>query len=167
MDTFITFLSGHWPLFCGVFTSILLAAFFAASETAMLFANKARLHQLADEGNARAEAALGLALERNRLHSSLLLVENFFLVLAVVQSTVIALHLFGEALPAIAATSVAMSIVVVLFAKLAPKGLVGDRSIRGRHRPGFDRVGVDLAPLGEVVREAHDRIRHRTSAPGR
>ena len=106
MDTFITFLSDHWLLFCGVFTSILLAAFFAASETAMLFANKARLHQLAEEGNARADAALGLALERNRLHSSLLLVENFFLVLAVVQSTVIALHLFGEALSAIAITSV-------------------------------------------------------------
>jgi putative hemolysin len=123
MDIFITFLSDHWLLFCGVFTSILLAAFFAASETAMLFANKARLHQLAEDGNARAEAALGLALERNRLHSSLLLVENFFLVLAVVQCTVIALHLFGEALTAIAITSVAMSIVVVLFAKLAPKGL--------------------------------------------
>ena len=123
MDIFITFLSDHWPLFCGVFASILLAAFFAASETAMLFANKARLHQLADEGDSQAEAALELALERNRLHSSLLLVENFFLILAVVQSTVIALHLFGEALLAIAATSVAMSIVVVLFAKLAPKGL--------------------------------------------
>ncbi len=110
-------------LFAGVFASILMAAFFAASETAMLFANKARLHQLADAGNARAGAALTLALERNRLHSALLLVENFFLVLSVVLSTVIALHLFGGALAAVAVTAVVMSIVVVLFAKLAPKGL--------------------------------------------
>ena len=123
MDTFITFLSDHWLLFCGVFTSILLAAFFAASETAMLFANKTKLRQLADAGNARAEAALNLALERDRLHSALLLVENFFLVLAVVLSTVIALYLFGDALAAIAATVLVMSVVVVLFAKLAPKGL--------------------------------------------
>jgi CBS domain containing-hemolysin-like protein len=57
------------------------------------------------------------------LHSALLLVENFFLVLAVVLSTVIALHLFGGTLAAIAVTAVVMSIVVVLFAKLAPKGL--------------------------------------------
>ena len=123
MDSFTTFLSEHVYLFTGVFASILMAAFFAASETAMLFANKARLRQLADAGNARAEAALKLALERERLHSALLLVENFFLVLAVVLSTVIALHLFGGTLAAIAVTAVVMSIVVVLFAKLAPKGL--------------------------------------------
>ena len=123
MDSFTTFLSEHVYLFAGVFASILMAAFFAASETAMLFANKARLRQLADAGNARAEAALKLALERERLHSALLLVENFFLVLAVVLSTVIALHLFGGTLAAIAVTAVVMSIVVVLFAKLAPKGL--------------------------------------------
>ena len=123
MDALTTFLSEHVYLFAGVLASILMAAFFAASETAMLFANKARLHQLADAGNARAGAALKLALERERLHSALLLVENFFLVLAVVLSTVIALDLFGGTLAAIVVTAVVMSIVVVLFAKLAPKGL--------------------------------------------
>jgi len=123
MEAFITFLSDHWLLFCGVFASILMAAFFAASETAMLFANKAKLHQLVDAGNSRAEAALSLALERDRLHSALLMVENFFLVLAVVLSTVIALHLFSATLPAVVVTVFTLSIVVVLFAKLAPKGL--------------------------------------------
>jgi putative hemolysin len=123
MDSFTTFLSEHVFLFAGVIGSILMAAFFAASETAMLFANKTKLRQVADTGNARAEAALNLALERDRLHSALLLVENFFLVLAVVLSTVIALHLFGEALTAVTATVLVMSVVVVLFAKLAPKGL--------------------------------------------
>jgi putative hemolysin len=123
MDAFTSFISENMYLFAGMLASILMAAFFAASETAMLFANKARLHQLAEAGNARAGAALKLALERERLHSALLLVENFFLVLAVVLSTVIALHLFGGTLVAIAVTAVVMSIVVVLFAKLAPKGL--------------------------------------------
>lgn len=123
MDSFTTFLSEHLYLIAGVLASILMAAFFAASETAMLFANKARLHQLADAGNARAGAALELALERDRLHSALLLVENFFLVLAVVLSTVMAIHLFGGTLATIAITAIIMSIVVVLFAKLAPKGL--------------------------------------------
>ncbi|MEK6743267.1 MAG: hemolysin family protein [Nitrospirota bacterium] len=158
MDTFTTFFSDHWLLFCGVFTSILLAAIFAASETAMLFANKARLHQLADAGNARAEAALGLALERNRLHSSLLLVENFFLVLAVVQSTVIALHLFGEALMAIAATSVAMSVVVVLFAKLAPKGLAARNPDRLALIVAYPmRILLKLiSPVSRVVTAAAD-----------
>ncbi|MHB8845591.1 MAG: hemolysin family protein [Nitrospirota bacterium] len=123
MDLFLSFLSDHWLLFSGMLVSVLLAAFFAASETAMLFANKARLHQLADDGNARAGAALKLALERDRLHSALLLVENFFLVLSVVLCTVIFLHLLEETMAAVAATAIVMTIVVVLFAKLAPKGI--------------------------------------------
>ena len=168
METFITFLSDHWPIFSGVFACILLAAFFAASETAMLFANKARLHQLAEEGNARADAALGLALERNRLHSSLLLVENFFLVLAVVQSTVIALHLFGDALPAIAITSVTMSIVVVLFAKLAPKGLAArdpDRLALAVARPMRFLLKL-ISPVSRVVTAAADLFAGPASPKG-
>ena len=168
METFITFLSDHWPIFSGVFACILLAAFFAASETAMLFANKARLHQLAEEGNARADAALGLALERNRLHSSLLLVENFFLVLAVVQSTVLALHLFGDALTAIAITSVAMSIVVVLFAKLAPKGLAArdpDRLALAVARPMRFLLKL-ISPVSRVVTAAADLFAGPASPKG-
>ena len=60
MDLFTTYFSGHWPLLAGMVASILFAALIAASETAMLFANKVRLHQMADEGNGRAEAALRL-----------------------------------------------------------------------------------------------------------
>lgn len=168
MDTFITFFSDHWLLFCGVFTNILFAAFIAASETAMLFANKSRLHQLADEGNARAEAALELALERNRLHSSLLLVENFLLVLAVVQSTVIALHLFGESLLAIAATSVTMSIVVVLFAKLAPKGLAArdpDRLALAVAQPMRFLLKL-ISPVSRVVTAAADLFAGPASSKG-
>ncbi len=123
MDDFSTFLSGVWPLVAAAGISILMAAFFAASETAMLFANKARLHQLAEAGNSRAEAALRLARERERLHSALLLVENFFLVLAVVLGSAAAFRLIGRTAAAVAATAAAMSVVVVLFAKLAPKGI--------------------------------------------
>jgi len=158
MDDFTTFLTEHWLLFSGVFASILLAAFFAASETAMLFANKARLHQLADEGDARAEAAIVLALERNTLHSSLLLVENLFLVLAVVQSTVIALHLFSDTLPAIAATSLVMTIGIVLFAKLAPKGLAArdpDRLALAVAHPMRLLLKL-ISPVSRVVTAAAD-----------
>ncbi len=123
MSSFITFLIDQWPLIAAAVASVFLAGFFAASETAMLFVNKARLHQLAEAGNARAEAALRLALERNRLHSTLLLIENFFIVFAVALCSLISLRLFSQASAAIAVTAALMSIVVVLFAKLAPKGI--------------------------------------------
>jgi len=110
-------------MLAGAFASVLLAAFFAASETAMLFANKARLHQLAEQGNTRADAALKLSHERNNLHSTLLLIENFFLVLSVVLATAVLLRIFAGKLSAVALTAVTMSLIIVLFAKLAPKGL--------------------------------------------
>ncbi len=122
METFVEFLAGHWALAAGTAVSVLLAALFAAAETAMLFANKARLHRLSEQGNRRADAALGLVLERDRLHSALLLVENFFLALAVVLCAVIALRFLEEPF-AVGVTALAMSLVVVLFAKLVPKGL--------------------------------------------
>jgi len=123
MDNILTSLADSWPLLAAAGVCVLIAAFFAASETAVLFANKTHLHQLAEEGNARAEAALTLALERDRLHGVLLLAENFLLVLAVVLCTLVAVGLLGGSVPAAAAVSVLMSLVIVLFAKLAPKGI--------------------------------------------
>jgi putative hemolysin len=123
MNTVTAFINDYWPLMAGMGVSVLLAGLFAASETAMLFANKARLHQLAEQGNHRAESALKLVIERDRLHSALLLIENFFLALSVVLCAVIALHLFVAPVVAVVAASLTMSVVVVLFAKLAPKGL--------------------------------------------
>lgn len=122
LTTVPVFLADHWQYVAGAAASILLAAFFAASETAMLFANKARLHQLGEQGDRRAEEALALALERDRLHSVLLLVENFFLVLAVTLCTVMLLDVL-VAPAAVVVTAVGMSIVIVLAAKLIPKGL--------------------------------------------
>jgi putative hemolysin len=122
MEAISMFLGDNWPFLAGAGVSIVLAAFFAASETAMLFVNKARLHQLGEQGMKRADAALGLAMERERLHAALLLIENFFIVLAVVLCSVVAFNVLLEPV-AVGVTAVVMSIVVVLFAKLVPKGL--------------------------------------------
>src|SRR5574340_1641518 len=114
MESSFSVLSGQWPMLAGAFASVILAAFFAASETAMLFANKARLHQLAEQGNSRADAALKLSHARNNLHSSLLLIENFFLVLAVVLVTAVLLRIFAGRIPAITLATIIMCIVIVL-----------------------------------------------------
>jgi putative hemolysin len=57
------------------------------------------------------------------LHSTLLFSENFFIALAVSFCTVAAFHLFSRTALSVAVATVVMSVVVVLFAKLAPKGL--------------------------------------------
>ena len=123
MDIFTTCISEQWLILTVSGVSVLMAAFFAASETAVVFANKTHLRQLAEAGSARAAAVLRLIKERDRLHTTLLLAENFFIVLATALCTVAAMRLFRGEAAAVALTAVCLSVVVVLIAKLAPKGL--------------------------------------------
>jgi CBS domain containing-hemolysin-like protein len=118
-----TFLTENWPLIAAASGSILIAAFFAASETAIVFANKTHIRELAEAGNTRARAVIGLLAERDRLHSTLLLAENFFIVLAAGIGTVVALHLFGDTLLSMIVAALVSAVFVVLVSKLAPKGL--------------------------------------------
>ncbi len=158
MDSILTALSGSWLLLAAASLCILAAAFSAASETALLFANKANLRRLADEGNGRAEAALTLAVERDRLHGVLLLVENLLLALAVVLCTLVAAELFGAGMLTAAGTAVLMSLVIVLFAKLAPKGIASrnpDGIILAVAYPMQFLMRL-IAPLAGIVTKAAD-----------
>ncbi len=123
MENFVVFIIDHWLLAALSAVSVLLAAFFAASETAIVFANKGHIRQLSEVGNQRAATVLRLLQQRDRLHSTLLFSENFFITLAVSFCTVAAFHLFSRTALSVAVATVVMSVVIVLFAKLAPKGL--------------------------------------------
>ena len=123
MDAFLTFISDNWLFVAASGASILLAAFFAAAETALVFSNKSQLRQLSEAGNARAEAALALVQERDRLHTALQVVENGLIVLSAVLGTVVALQAFARTSLAAAVATLVISVLVVFFAKLVPKGL--------------------------------------------
>ena len=123
MNALLSFIADHWLLFALSGASVLLAAFFAASETAIVFANKARLREMAEAGNPRAGVVLSLLEKRGGLHSTLLLAENFFIVLAAALGTVTAMHLFAETTIAGIVSKAVSSVIVVLVSKLAPKGL--------------------------------------------
>ena len=123
MNALLSFIADHWLLFALSGASVLLAAFFAASETAIVFANKARLREMAEAGNPRAGVVLSLLEKRGGLHSTLLLAENFFIVLAAALGTVTAMHLFAETTIAVIVSTAVSSVIVVLVSKLAPKGL--------------------------------------------
>ncbi len=164
----MTFLSEYWPLIALTGVSIVLAAFFAASETAIVFSNKAHLHQLADAGNLRAKAALRLTTGRDRLHSSLLVVENFFIVLAVTLCAVVTVHLFPGAPLAVAIAAVFMSIVVVLFAKLAPKGVAFRNPDRLALIVAYPMLLLSdlISPLARVIGAAADLVAGPASPRG-
>jgi len=124
MEAFISFISDYWLLIACVGASVLLAAFFAASETAIVFSNKAHIRELEHAGNARAAMVLTLLQERDRLHATLLLAENFFIVLSAVLCAVISVHLFARTSVAVAISALFVTMLVVFFSKLVPKGVV-------------------------------------------
>src|SRR5208337_4509310 len=123
MDTFIAFIADNGVLVMATGLSIALAAFCAGSETAIVFSNKAHLRQMSEPGNLRAGTVLALTQERDHLHVSLMLIENFLIILSVILGTIIALRAFPNTFLAAAVTAVVMSAFVTFFAKLVPKGI--------------------------------------------
>ncbi len=142
MEAFDAFISENLLLAVASVASVFLAAFFAASETAVVFSNKAHIRELSEGGDEHAEGVLALAANRDNLHASLLIAENFFIVLSVVLATVIAVHALNQLSLAAAIVTLVMSVTVVFFAKLAPKG------IACRNPDGFS---LAVAPMLRMI----------------
>jgi len=108
-------------LFAVLAVLILLSAFFSGSETALMTLNRYRLRHLAEEGHAAARLAERLLRRPDRLIGLILLGNNFVNILASSLATVIALRLGGEGAIAIAAGL--LTLVILVFAEVAPKTL--------------------------------------------
>lgn len=100
---------------------LLISAFFSGSETAVMTLNRYRLQHLAKQGHPGALRALRLLQRPDRFIGFILLGNNFANILASSLSTVIALQWFGES--AIAVAAGVMTLLVLIFAEVAPKTL--------------------------------------------
>jgi len=108
-------------LFGAMTLLIFLSACFSASETAMMALNRYRLRHLADSGHRGAIIASRLLERPDRLLGVILLGNNFVNIAASSVATIIALRLYGDA--AIAAAAFLLTLVVLIFAEVAPKTL--------------------------------------------
>ncbi|MBZ9567378.1 HlyC/CorC family transporter [Modicisalibacter tunisiensis] len=99
---------------------ILLSAYFSSSETGMMSINRYRLSHQARSGERRAQRVLRLLSRPDRLIGVILIGNNFVNNLAASIGTIIAIHYFGEVSgPAI--STLALTIVVLIFAEVTPK----------------------------------------------
>ncbi|MCC5860096.1 MAG: HlyC/CorC family transporter [Ectothiorhodospiraceae bacterium] len=98
---------------------IVLSGFFSSSETALMTLNRYRLRHLARAGHRSARLAQRLLERPDRLIGVILLGNNFVNILAASLATVIALRLYGEG--AIGAASLLLTLVILIFAEVAPK----------------------------------------------
>ena len=98
---------------------ILLSGFFSSSETGLMAINRYRLKHLANSGHRGARLAQKLLTRPDRLIGLILLGNNMVNILAASIATVIAIRLFGDS--GIWISTLVMTIVVLLFAEVAPK----------------------------------------------
>ncbi len=115
---------------------LLASAFFSASETAVTAASRARMHTLEEEGDKRALIVNRLRAEKERLIGAILLGNNLTTILASALATSILIAWFGSA--GVAYATIAMTVVVLLFAEVLPKSYAIHHA---------DRLALRLAPI--------------------
>lgn len=108
-------------LFISLGVLILLSAFFALAETALLSVNRYRLRHLVRKNNHSAKRVQQLLERPDRMLGVILLCDTFSDILASAIATLLALHYFGEA--GILGATLALTFVVLIFGEMTPKTL--------------------------------------------
>ncbi len=106
-------------LYTALFILIILSAFFSSSETGLMTINRYRLRHLANNGHRGARLAQKLLTRPDRLIGLILLGNNMVNILAASIATVIAMRMFGD--NGIWVSTLVMTVVVLIFAEVAPK----------------------------------------------
>ena len=119
---------------------IVFSAYFSASETAFSSLNRARMKAMAEQGDKRAERALALAEQYDRLLSTLLIGNNIVNIAVASIGTVMFVRYYGDMGATI--STVVITIVVLIFGEISPKSLAKDSP---------ERFAMLSAPLLRVL----------------
>ncbi|SOD94683.1 HlyC/CorC family transporter [Caenispirillum bisanense] len=98
---------------------LVLSAFFSGSETALTAASRPLMHEMERKGDSRAVVANGLLAKRERLIATILLGNNLVNILASSLATSVLIVLFGEGGVAIA--TLVMTVLILIFSEILPK----------------------------------------------
>ncbi len=120
MDT-----DGLWT-FVLLFTLIALSAFFSASEMSLSSINKVRLKTMAEDGDPRAQRALGMIERFDRTLSVILVGNNVVNIAAASAATVLATNMFGAGGVAIA--TAVTTVVILVFGEVLPKSIAKENA---------------------------------------
>lgn len=108
-----------WATVGAVFCLIVISSILSGTKAGMTAASRARLNSLAASGNRRAKLAERLILHKDRLIGALLIGNNLVKVLACALATALLLDIFGDI--GILYTTIAMTVLIVVFAEVLPQ----------------------------------------------
>ena len=107
---------------------VAFSAFFSASETAFTSLNRVRVKNLAASGNRRAEKALALAENYDKLLSGILVGNNIVNILSASLATVLFVNLLGGR--GVSVSTAVMTVIVLMFGEIAPKSIAKEHPER-------------------------------------
>jgi Mg2+/Co2+ transporter CorB len=113
--------ANFWLTAIAIFGLLTLSAFFSGSETALTAASRGILRSQADKGSRGARTALEVTDDSERMIGALLLGNNVVNILAASLATAMLTRLFGGS--GVAITTIAMTVLVLVFGEVLPKTL--------------------------------------------
>jgi len=119
---------------------LVMSAFFSGSETALTAASRPRMHQLEQQGNARAITVNRLRERKERLIGAILLGNNLVNIMASALATSLMIGFFGKA--GVAYATVVMTLLVLIFSEILPKTYAINRS---------EQAALSVAPTMRVL----------------
>ena len=146
--------TAFWLTCAAVALLLALSAFFSGSETALTAASRSKLKALADRGSRRAEVALQISGQSERMIGALLLGNHLVTVLAAALATAVLTRAFGAA--GIALATLAITALVLIFGEVLPKTLAiiaPERVATGVALPVRAVIWL-FAPVVSLVRHA-------------
>ncbi len=104
----------------------ILSAFFSASETALMRANRYRIRHMAEQGDHEAQRLDAILKTPDKILGTILLGNNFINILASALATAVFIAIFGER--GIIYATVAMTVLLLIFSEIIPKTLAAYRA---------------------------------------
>lgn len=120
-----------------------LSAFFSASETAFTSSNRVKLKTMANAGNKRAQMALDLAEDYDRLLTTILIGNNVVNIGASSLATGVFLALIVNQSLATTVSTAVMTVIVLIFGEISPKAIAKESP---------ETIAVAFAPVLLVLR---------------
>ncbi|MFO1113698.1 MAG: HlyC/CorC family transporter [Rhodospirillales bacterium] len=135
----------------GILLLVLLSAFFSGSETALTVASRPLMHQLEQNGNARARLVNRLRDSTDQLLSTILLGNNLVNILSSALATSVLITLVGDV--GIVYATLGVTFLVVVFGEILPKTLAFRRANKVALivAPAFTALVLVFSPFTRAI----------------
>ncbi len=141
-----------WWIGGAILLLLVISGFFSGSETALTAANRAKLHGMAEKGDAGAKRALDLTDDSEKLIGAVLLGNNLVNILSAALATSLFTLLVGA--NGVAIATLVMTLLVLIFAEVLPKtyAITNPESAAARVSRVLVPIVLLLSPIVRTIR---------------